>query len=349
MPPPAEDHVLELRTHDTVPDGGLREQWERLAEQDPHATVFHGPRYLARYAEVLGAPGEVRIHTLHREGQLVGVVPEAHERVGTPTGPGEVRRFLGGSEVTDYLGPIGRPEDRAEIAATYLADLAADRDWDEALLGGLAADSGWSAVLTTAAEQAGLTVLEQQVEDVCPVVDLAGGYDAYLGRLPGKLRQELTRKTRKLARDAGALELVEVPADEVAGELDAFLDLAAESAPDKAGFFRRSEMHDWFRTLAEEFAPDHVLRLHRLEVGGLLAAATVSLVWRGRWGLYNSAFDPVLAALSPGIVLVGLLLEQAAGEGCDVLDLLRGDEPYKYRFGAQDRPVERFTLQRGGA
>jgi len=341
--------VLELRTHDDVPDGGLREEWERLAEQDPHATVFHGPRYLARYAEVLGARNEVRVHTLHRDGGLVGVVSESHERVGTPTGPGELRRFLGGTEVTDYLGPIGRPEDRAEIAATYLADLAADRDWDEALLGGLAADSGWTELLTAAAEQVGLTVLEQQVEDVCPVVDLDGGYGAYLGRLPGKLRQELTRKTRKLARDAGALELVEVPADEVAGQLDGFLDLAAESVPDKAGFFRRTDMHDWFRALAEEFAPDHVLRLHRLEVGGLPAAATVSLVWRGRWGLYNSAFDPALAALSPGIVLVGLLLEQAAGEDCDVLDLLRGDEAYKYRFGAVDRPVERFTLQRGGA
>ena len=44
---------------------------------------------------------------------------------------------------------------------------------------------------------------------------------------------------------------------------------------------------------------------------------------------------------------IGQLIEQAAGEGCHVLDLLRGDEAYKYQFGAVDRPVDRLTLVRG--
>jgi CelD/BcsL family acetyltransferase involved in cellulose biosynthesis len=46
-------------------------------------------------------------------------------------------------------------------------------------------------------------------------------------------------------------------------------------------------------------------------------------------------------------VIVGLLLERAAEEGCTVLDLLRGDEPYKYRFGAVDRRLTRLTITRG--
>lgn len=339
--------MLELRTHDTVPTGSLRGEWQGLLEEDPAASLFQGPRYLARYQEVLGGRTVTRVRTLHSKGRLLGVVPEAHERVGTPTGPTEVRRFIGGSEVTDYLGPVSRPEHRTDIAETYLGDLAADHDWDELIAGGLAVDSGWGDALVRAAGVHGLEVLERDVEDVCPRVDLAGGYHAYLDRLPGRLRQELNRKTRKLARDAGELALVEVPAAEVAGHLDAFLDLAARALPDKAGFFSRPEMHAWFQALAEEFAEVGVLRLHRLEVGGILAAATVSLVWRGQWGLYNSAFDPDLGLLAPGIVLVNQLLEAAGDEGCHVFDLLRGDEPYKYRFGAVDRPVERVTILRG--
>jgi CelD/BcsL family acetyltransferase involved in cellulose biosynthesis len=46
------------------------------------------------------------------------------------------------------------------------------------------------------------------------------------------------------------------------------------------------------------------------------------------------------------MVLMGELIERAAGERRTVFDLLRGDEAYKYQFGAEDRAVERLTLVR---
>jgi CelD/BcsL family acetyltransferase involved in cellulose biosynthesis len=101
--------------------------------------------------------------------------------------------------------------------------------------------------------------------------------------------------------------------------------------------------------LADEFADERVLRIHRLDVGGLTGAMTVSLVHGDTWGLYNSSFDPALGALAPGFVLVGHLIEAAADEGLDVVDLLRGDEAYKYRFGAVDRNLVRFSVLRGAA
>ncbi len=341
--------MTELRTHEGVPRGTVRSEWELLLDEDPDATVFQSPRYLETWARVLGQASHARVHTVHRDGRLIGVVPEAHERMGSATGPLEVRCFLGGTEVTDYLGPVSRREDRADVAAAYLDHLAADIDWDEVIAGGLAADSGWLETFARGAAERGIVELDRTTEGVCPRVDLTGGEQAHLERLPGKQRHELERKARKLARDAGEVELVEVDPEKVAGELDGFLALAADSHPEKSGFFSRPEMHDWFQALAEEFVGDGTFRLHRLEVGGLIGAATVSLVADGQWGLYNSAFDPVLSSLAPGIVQIGQLLELAASEGCHTFDLLRGDEPYKYRFGATDRVIERLTLVRPGA
>jgi CelD/BcsL family acetyltransferase involved in cellulose biosynthesis len=339
--------VVELRTHAGEVGASLHTDWQLLRDEDPDATIFQGPRYLATWRSAL-APGiATRVHTVHRDGRLIGVIADANERAGTPTGPIEVRRFQGGTEVTDYLGPVSRREDRTDVADAYVANLAADVDWDEFVAGGLVEESSWADAIRQAADRHGLKVLTEELEDVCPRVDLAGGHDAYLARLPGRLRQELARKTRKLARDAGELELVEVPAAEVSDQLDGFLDQAAESFPEKAGFFSRPEMHAWFRALAGEFVDDGVFRLHRLEVGGLPAASAVSLVHDGEWGLYNSAFDPALGSFAPGVVLVGLLLERAAAEGCRTFDLLRGDEPYKYRFGAVDRRLLRLTIVRG--
>lgn len=343
---PHEVTVTELRTHEGELPHELRTEWELLCDEDPDATVFHGPRYLETWGRVFAGGVPVRVHTVHRDGRLIGVVADANDLSGSPAGPQEIRRFQGGSEVTDYLGPVSRPEDRADVADAYVANLARDVDWDEFIAGGLAADTGWPQVFRAAAAQHGLTVVTDEVEDVCPRVDISGGYEAYLDALPGKLRQELTRKTRKLSRDAGALELVEVAPDEVPGRLDDFLDQAAESDPDKRGFFRRAKMHEWFRVLADEFAGDRVFRLHELQVGGLPAASAVSLVDRRTWGLYNTAFDPAMGSLAPGMVIVNLLIDVAATDGARTFDFLRGDEPYKYRFGASDRVLHRVTVGR---
>lgn len=338
--------MIELRTHDELPEGSDRAAWQLLVDEDPDATVFHTPRYLAAWAEVFAGTTAVRVHTIHRDGRLIGVVPDANDVQGSPGGPEEIRRFQGGTEVTDYLGPVSRREDRADVAAAYIANLARDVDWDEFVAGGLATDSGWPEAFRRALRDHGLELLEDTVEDVCPRVTLPDSHEAFLAALPGRLRQELNRKTRKLARDAGELELVAVPAEDVVGRLDAFLDQAALSFPGKTGFFQRPDIHAWFRLLAERFVPEGTFRLHELHVGGLLAASTVSLVQQGTWGLYNSAFDETLAAFAPGVVLVNLLIGEAAAEGCEVFDLLRGDEAYKYRYGATDRELTRLVVRR---
>ena len=338
--------MTELRTHDRMPTGAVRTEWERLVDEDPYATIFHTPRYLDLWHRTLASGTPIRIHTVHSEGRIVGVIPDANDLQGSPLGPEEIRRFMGGTSVTDYLGPVSRLEDRTDVADAYAANLASDVDWDEFVAGGLARSSGWPDVFRRAVEANNLPVLHDDAEAVCPQVDLSGGYEAYLSALPGKQRQELVRKTRKLARDAGDLELVQVPAAEVAGQMDAFLDQAAESVPDKSGFFQREDMHEWFKALAEEFAADDVFQLHRLDVGGIPAASTVSFRYGKTWGLYNSSYDPTLGSLAPGMVMVSLLIERAAEENCTTFDFLRGDEAYKYRFGAADEHLDRLTIVR---
>jgi len=293
-----------------------------------------------------------------RDGTLVGVLVETRELLGLPSGPSELIRIAGGDEVTDYLGPVAAPEDRDDVARAYITLLAEDRGWDEVVIGGLAADAGWHGRFATVAAELGLAVIEADVQDVCPHIDLDGGFDGYLARLSGRLRQELVRKSRKLVRDAGPFAVHEYAPADVAQGVEDFLTQVQQGGDEKAVFFGRPEMQQWFRTLAETFGPDGMLRVHRLDIGELPAAMTVSLVdtaavdtdvegaGRRMWGLYNSSFDPTLTALAPGMVLIWELIQQAAGEGCTTFDLLRGDEAYKYRFGAIDREIRTLTLVR---
>ena len=339
---------LQVTLRDGIPGGELREAWESLLADDPDATVFHSPRYLEVWHRELGQHVTPRLRVVHDGSDLIGIVPEARELEGSPTGPRELIRFLGGADVTDYLGPVSRTEDRDRVAGAYLRSLADDRDWDEFVAEGLLVGSGWVEAFESQVADSGMELAESTLEDVCPRIDLQDGYDAYLNSLGGKQRHELRRKARKLARDAGEVQLVQVPPADLEKGLESFFDMVTEGEDDKSRFFMNDAMRSFFFALAEEFGGDGTFRLHQLNVAGAPGAATISFVTGDRWSLYNSAFDDSLRRLAPGVVLVSELIRVAAeDEGCTVFDLLRGDEPYKYRFGAEDRELRRFTLLRG--
>jgi hypothetical protein len=106
--------------------------------------------------------------------------------------------------------------------------------------------------------------------------------------------------------------------DETTAGIEDFLAQVVLPDDEKAAFFRRAEMQRWFRTLAEEYAADGTLRVHRLDAGGLPAAMTVSLVtrWVTVGALQLVVRSDPRRALAPGVVLVWELIALAADEGC---------------------------------
>lgn len=324
-------------------DDDLDRDWRALVAADPTATAFHGPTWLRAWHASLGE-GDATAWVARSDDRVVGVV--THEVVDREV------RFGGGTEVTDYQGPVALPAHRRDVAVAWCAHVAgllADGAADRAVLEGLA-DHGpdgvtpWPQLLRTAAADAGLVVVEDAVHEVCPRVDVANGHAAWLAALDGRDRQELKRKARKLARDVGGIEVVEVAEADHDAALDRFFDMAAADPSDKGDFFRDPAMRRWFHDLRAAFAGTGVLRVHELLAAGVPAAAMVSLVHGGEWGLYNSAFDVALARLGAGMVLTGELVRVAAEEGCRVFDFLQGDESYKYQFGAVDLPLARLVL-----
>jgi CelD/BcsL family acetyltransferase involved in cellulose biosynthesis len=61
---------------------------------------------------------------------------------------------------------------------------------------------------------------------------------------------------------------------------------------------------------------------------------------------YNAGVDPEARYLSPGVVLIAGLVRRALEAGAKRFDFLRGDESYKYEWGAVDEPVQRLLVRR---
>ena len=47
--------------------------------------------------------------------------------------------------------------------------------------------------------------------------------------------------------------------------------------------------------------------------------------------------------------MVAEYVQRALAEGAPRLDFLRGDEPYKYEWGAVDEPIQRLLVRRDDA
>ncbi len=62
----------------------------------------------------------------------------------------------------------------------------------------------------------------------------------------------------------------------------------------------------------------------------------MGFVYRDRYHLYNSGYDPEYAGYSPGIAAAVHAMQDAIEEKAIAFDFLSGDEPYKYQLGASN-------------
>ena len=318
----------------------LRRRWNDLVRADPAGTFFHTPDYLKLYWEEFGqTPGHLLLAFAREDGGAqVGAC--AFERIDASI------QFLGGTEVTDYMGPVGLPDRQDAIAKELWSALLARDDWSEADLWGLPEDAPWLRLLSEAAAAQGLSVETRDDHDgVAPFLALPPSWDAYLDGLPSKLRHEIRRKAKKLEAEAGSYRIERATERTLIPFLDRFVDLHRMSEGPK-GVFMVPGMEIFFRRLGETFCRSGEFRLTFIEVAGVKAAGTIGFSFKGTHSLYNSAFDREWQQLAPGMVLVGEEIKMAIEEGCEAFDLLKGDYAYKFRFGARRRPVKRLIVTR---
>jgi len=319
----------------------LSDEWLALWRRDPAASPFHTPQYArAAWETELGADRSLAVIEMRREGALAGLTTVTVD-------VDETLRFLGNEAVTDYLGPISEPADREAVATAFVQAIDG-LGWSRAELFGLSSESGWPEVLARAAKAAGYEVEESQ-QDVCPRVAPLGAplgtYDEYLASLDGKLRHEIRRKARRLEREAGPYTIRVSNRSTLDADLGTFYEMHRSSSGPK-GRFMHEDIAVLFTRIAKAFEQEGWLRLTWLDIAGESVAGTFSFSEKGTWSVYNSAYDHRKGDLAPGMVLMAETIRLATEEHCQVFDMLRGDEPYKYRFGAVDVPLIHLKVGR---
>lgn len=257
----------------------------------------------------------------------------------------DIRQLVGGADISDYLDLLA-VAGREEEAWTALlgARAAASPTWE---LHSVPAASPTVVALPALATAFGQHAAVA-VEERCPVITLLDTWEAYLEALTSKQRHELTRKMRRLAREApdARVTLASTRA-EIEPRLGDFLDLHRRARAGKARFMD-GRMEAFFRRIVAVFADLGLIRLWLLDSAGGPLATFLVLEWDGTVGIYNSGFHLERAALAPGVVLLGYILQDAIERGQRRFDFLRGEERYKYDFGPTPEDVYRVNITSAG-
>jgi CelD/BcsL family acetyltransferase involved in cellulose biosynthesis len=317
---------------------GLDRDWLDLAGRLEGTSYFQTPDWVLAWWETLAGRPPTRVAAWRAaSGRLEALVALSrdHERLHRRL-PVTVPVFANagsGVGAADHCGWLVPADRAAEVGA-----------WISEAIGGSAllvrgADPDWSARPLPC----GARVVDTSA---CPRVELPLA-DRGTGPSRAFVRQ-LRRFTRRLEREEVRFEWVPP------GQLDdrllvTLFELHAHSVARRGATDFGIEHLAFHRRLVQRSGPGRgpaaVVARHDKGIAGVL----YGFWWKDTFAAYQSGWDPRFARHSMGSVLVLHALERAGEEGARTFDFLRGDEPYKYRFGANDRWDRTWLVPRGSA
>ncbi len=291
--------MFDSRTH------GHRTAAERVG---PFATRD----FLATVWRHTSSPGQVPLILSDERGE-VALVAE-----------GDHLGLLGHEDLVDYRSPLG---DAVDLLVEHFRTFARGRSFRFDSLPSGAAD-----VITEALDRVGWGY-RMAMHTQTAVVELPDTFDQYLTAIGKKQRHEARRKRRRFVGEMGGLRLATI--EEPGPVLEDFFRLH-RSSEGRKGRFMTDLMEEMFTDLlrADGWRLDALYGENDLP-----AAVVIGYSDADGYYLYNSAYDPDLRHVSPGVVLLTELISATIAEGGAVFDFLKGSEPYKFRMGARARPL----------
>ncbi|MFJ9552045.1 GNAT family N-acetyltransferase [Streptomyces erythrochromogenes] len=300
------------------------ELWDELrATTAPEANPFMSPDFCQAVGRV--RPG-ARVAVVRQDGDPVGFFPFERSRWG--------RGRAVGLGVSDCQGAVLRPG--TVVDPHELLRASSLSVWEFNHL-----ESGQDLFLPFATGRF-----------ASPVIDLSGGYAGYESLLRAGSRTFLKAaraQERRLARQAGPLRFVFDERNPAVLRTLMSWKSAQYRRTGRRDRFSQEWINNLVRLLANHRSPSCSGLLSVLYAGGRPVAAHFGLRSRTVLSCWFPAYDRDFATFSPGRVHYLRMIEAAAAAGIGMLDLGRGDAPYKDSLKTRELIVYEGAVLRAGA
>jgi len=298
---------LKTRIADGLPGlNALKPEWDRLHAASP-GSLFQSHAWMAAWAEAIEGQDQGDIRILVVEDRCI-VPLIVQRRLG-------IRRLRWlGVEITDYCDVIGGEKDLAASIRVALppADIVELRQ--------MRTDGLASRIFGAAPEASGQT---------CPYITVAGTEPPkdilYAERRAGALEHHVATGTVRRA------EVVDFVLAQKRAALVRQGLATTEFDRRVTPFMRRLPTLDYPHGTRPYFSS--------LTLDGQTIAAQVGFIEAGALLYYLPAYDAAFRQHSPGHLLLLCLLREAQSMGLKTIDLLRGQEPYKFKWTSNEQPL----------
>ncbi|MGQ7792344.1 GNAT family N-acetyltransferase [Faunimonas sp. B44] len=313
---------------------GLVEDWWSLWERAPAASPFQTPAWLGAWWSAFH-PGRLHVLAVRSGGMLVGLAPFYIE-------DGSGRALPIGISISDYLDILIDPAASGE-ALTAISSHISGSGVPHWLFPDLPPES---AALDLPCPAGFREAVEPS--DPCPVLAIGSGPDPLGGNVPARQLRKL-RMAQNRAGRRGRVRARAVGAGEISQFLDLLIDLHGKrwGSRGEAGVLADPRLRLFHEAALPALAERGLAHLKILEIGGRAVGAYYGLRSGQHAYAYLGGFDPDDAFESPGTILIGAAIADAAEAGAGAFHFLRGGEPYKYAWGAEDRRNCVRTFRRG--
>ncbi len=239
-----------------------------------------------------------------------------------------------GTGISDYLDPLIDVEPSKLFVEALQDHLEHKKDWDIC---------NWQDL------SAGTPLRELKMASVCPdtpcsAIPLTGTFE----ELWHSRSKDMRRNLRRYSERAKKIGSVEFEVSSAAGKewLDELVRLHAArwEKQGETGMIAANRSEAFLREIASEFAALEQLRFFGIRFKGKIAALVLTFVHNNQVFSYMSAFDPEYEILGFGRTLLYEAIQYSYQHGYTAWNFLRGEEPYKFSWGAQSIPKSRIVL-----
>lgn len=331
----------------------VRQNWDCVYLSDPHAQYFLSWEWLSSYLN-----RRDRWFILALRGKPVGspyvaFLPLRLTTTQDPqTGICTDDIIMAGNHAADYTGILCDPSYETH-AINGFALFLRDQSWTHIRLDNFSGPVGRHDAFVQALKGPDIghkwtsRIDHRNIDHaVCPVVELPESWETYLDtRLSSQTRQKLRRFLRQIESD-DAYRITVATAETIERDLDVLFKLWQSKWGGEKGD-RVGAIIACAREILMDACGNGDLFLLTLWHGERPLGAIANMLDRRKKSVLFSIAgrDEEWKTPSPGLVLHAYAIRNAISEGYRSYDFLRGNEDYKYAFGAEDRPLHCSTLR----
>ncbi|GGP14025.1 GNAT family N-acetyltransferase [Oceanobacillus neutriphilus] len=253
-----------------------------------------------------------------------------------------------GLGAADYLVPvISKKYDMEEIFNLIIKKLIEDRrKWDCIVWSDLPGDSIYNKIFSDSLLD-GFKMIEKVKTVDCPYIILDQNMEQEKFGLNNKYVKKILFKQRKLIRQKGEYLYQRVRREtDIEPVMNKLFELHQRrwNGTETPSKYNNRKEREYALLTAKNLFQNELLHLSYLEINKQIIAVHFGMTDGNRFYFYIPSFDTEFGKYSAGQLLIYHLILDAGKEGCQHFDFLKGEEAYKYKWGAVNRQNVEYTF-----